>query len=181
MPSDTTTTIKDKLPEGYNGILSRPLFYCDLDDSLHLSRSDASYHWHKCNIDKIWRNLCEAQKEVKVQCVKIQRMKTKTLPQYQKTINGIKSRLRELLSNKDWKTTHSTHAAKKREILELRYRLMFVVGELKKQILKFDCVRREYRQVKESIATLENKLEEAKQKAKEAEEYWREHEEQDKV
>ena len=179
MPSNTPTTIKEKLPEGYYGILSKPLFYCDLDDTLHLSRSDASYHYHKCLINKAERVIIDTRKVIEEKLEQMQVMKRNSLPQYQKTINNIKARLRELLSNKDWKATHTTHAAKRREILELRYRLMFVVGELKKKILEFDNVRMEYRQAKESIATLEKKLEEANQKAKKAEEYWKNHKEKD--
>ena len=63
----------------------------------------------------------------------------------------------------------------------MRYRLMIAVGELKKEILKYDCVRKGYRDAKESIVTLTNKLEEVKKKAKEAEEYWKNYKEEDKA
>ena len=173
-------TIREKLPEHYH-LMSQPLFYCDQDDTLHLTRSDASYHYHRCLIDKAQRAIIDAKRLVEEKFNQIRLMKRKTLPQCQKTVNDIKARLCQLLSSKDWKSTHATHAAKRREILELRYRLMFAVGELKKEILKYDCIRKEYRDAKESIVTLTNKLEEVKKKAKEAEEYWKNHKEEDKA
>lgn len=180
MLTDMPTTIKDKLPMDYH-FRSQPLFYCDLDDTLHLSRSDASYHYHRCLINKAGRAIIDARSFVKEKFEQMRIMKRKTLPQYQKTVNDIKARLCQLLSSKDWKSTHATHAAKRREILELRYRLMFVVGEMKKEILKYDCVRKEYRDAKGNFETLQDRLAEAKKKAKEAEEYWKNHKDKDKA
>lgn len=95
----------------------------------------------------------------------------------QKALNAINKRLRELLSSKDWKSTHATHAAKRREILELRYRRMVKIGELKTEIQKLDCAKRAYRDIKDNLKEAESRLLKEKMDAKKAEEFWKEHKE----
>lgn len=181
MPSNTTTTIKDKLPEGYYGILSKPLFYCDLDDTLHLSRSDASYHWHKCKIDEIWRDLCNTQNVVQEKAKKIQEMKTRILPDLQRSLNSLNALIKNLVTEKDWASSFTTHAAKRREILKHRFNRMTLVAVLHEKIIEFSHLKREYREARERIETLKKQRDEAKRKAKEAEEYWKDRKEEDKV
>lgn len=172
------TTIKDKLPDDYH-LPSQPLFYCEEDDSLHTSRQEASYRCHKCLINKASREILMARDNVEGELAKIRNFKIKSLPQMQKNLNAINERLRELLSTKDWKATHGTHSAKRREILELRYRRMFMSGELQKEIQKLDCAKRAYRDAKEGIKVAEERLEQEKASAKKAEDYWKEHKEQE--
>lgn len=169
-------TIKDKLPDDYY-LPSQPLFYCEEDDSLHTSRQEASYRYHKCLIEKAGRAITTARQHIGNELAKIRYLKTKSLPQMQKTLNAINARLRELLSCKDWKSTHATHAAKRREILELRYRRMFMISELQKEILKLDYTKRAYRDDNESIKVAESRLLKEKMEAKQAEEFWKEHKE----
>ena len=170
-------SIKEKLPPDYL-LPSQALYYCEEDDSFHLTRKDASYRYHKCLIAKAGRAITTARQHIEDELAKIRNLKTKSLPQMQKTLNAINERLRELLSIKDWKTTHATHAAKRREILELRYRRMFIVGELKKEILKLDCAKRAYRDAKDYLKEAEARLLKEKMDAEKAEEFWKEHKEE---
>ncbi len=167
-------SIKDKLPEDYH-LPSQPLFYCEEDDSLHTTRQAASYRHHQCLRFKAGQRLEAAKRKAEEMLSGVRVFKTKILPQMQKTLNAINARLRELLDSKDWKATHSTHAAKRREILELRYRRMVIIGETKKEIEKLNGAKREYRDCKDYIEECKKKLEEAKAKQKEAEEFWKEH------
>lgn len=174
------TTIKDRLPDDYH-LPSQPLYYCEEDDTLFTSRSAASYHYHKCLVSKAGRVLANARQSAENEWWKVRMLKATSLPEKQKKLNGINARLRELLSTKDWKATHPTHAAKRREILELRYRRMLIIGELQKEIRKLDCARSAYRSAKDAIEYAEKSLIATKKRAEEAEAYWKEHNEKDKV
>lgn len=180
MQNKTPTTIKEKLPKDFH-LLSQPLFYCDIDDTLHLSRSAASYHWHSCNINKKSRAFIDARVLVEAKLMALREYKTKTLPSLQKSINSFSSRIKELLSTKDWESSFATHAAKRREILTLRFRRMEAVALLKEKIVEFSNLKKEYKEVKESFATLDKQLDEARKKAREAEEFWKKHKENDKT
>lgn len=176
--NDTPSTIKEKLPEDYHWA-SQPLFYCEEDDSLHTSRQDASYRFHRCRVNKAGRAIITARQHIEDALAKIRYLKTKSLPQMQKSLNAINKRLRELISSKDWKSTHATHAAKRREILELRHRRMVKIGELQKEILKLDCAKRAYRVIKDNLKEAESRLLKEKMDAKRAEDFWKEHKEEE--
>lgn len=176
MATIAPTTIKDRLPEDYH-FPSQALFYCEEDDSFHLTPADASYRYHECLIKKASQAIITARQHIENELAKVQNLKAKSLPQMQKTLNSIKDRLRELWSSKNWKSTHTTHAAKRREILELRYRRMFIVGELQKEIQKLDYAKRAYRDAKAWLKIAEANLEIEKIEAKKAEEFWKEHKE----
>lgn len=178
MPIQIKPTIKEKLPEDYHSV-SQPLFYCEEDDSLHTSRKEASYRYHRCLIAKAGRAIITARQHIEDELAKIRNLKTKSLPQMQKTLNAINERLRELLSIKDWKTTHATHAAKRRDILDLRYRRMSIVGELKKEILKLNYAKRAYRDAKDYLKEAQARLLKEKMDAEKAEEFWKEHKEEE--
>lgn len=180
MSTIAPTTIKDRLPADYHHP-SQPLYYCEEDDTLFTSRSAASNHYHKFMVSKAEQALANARRSAENEWWKVRMLKATSLPEKQKNLNGIIARLRELLSTKDWKATHPTHAAKRREILELRYRRMFMIGELHKEILKLDCARRAYRSAKDAIEYAEKRLIEEQKRAEEAEAYWKEYKEENKV
>lgn len=173
LPTDHIVTIKEKLPYDYRHP-EQPLYYCEADDTFHTSLKAASTHYHEVMVNKAWSRVIEARKQLESKAQAIQLMKSKTLPRLQKDINCYQTKIRELLSDKNWAASFPTHAAKRREILTLRYRRMEAVGRLNEKRKELENLRKEYKRYQDYLAYELEHLKTVQRHQKEAANYWEE-------
>lgn len=173
LPNDRIVTIKEKLPYDYRRP-DQPLFYCEEDDTLHASLKAASTHYHEVVVKKTWSRVIEARKQAESKAQEIQLMKSMILPLHQKDINCYQAKIRELLSDKNWASSFPTHAAKRREILTLRYRRMEAVGLLNEKRKELENLRKEHKRYQDYLAYELEHLKTVQRHQKEAADYWEE-------
>ena len=165
-----STTIRERLPYDYQ--FGKPLYYCSGDDTLHTSLEECAVHAKRLEIDNLYTRVNEIKMEAE-DCLRTVRvLKMETLPELQKRINFFKTRLRELLADKDWKSSFSTHAAKRREILKLRFRRMECASLLNEKVIELSHLKKSYEKAKKEIAEYEQAIEKREQEKKSLEEWW---------